>query len=39
MIAHVAGLPLEELLLAVPAVGAAAGALRAWAWSLRHREP
>jgi hypothetical protein len=43
MIAHVAGVPVEELLLLMPASGAAAGLLLARAWLTlrprRRREP
>jgi hypothetical protein len=36
MIAHVAGVPLEELLLQVSACGACAGLLPARAWLMLH---
>jgi hypothetical protein len=39
VIAHVAGLPFEELLLAAPALAASVTAFRAWAGTLRHRRP
>ena len=39
MIAHVAGLPLEELLAAVAASGASLGLVRAWLTMRLRRQP